>query len=115
MTRCEWKKPTLWSGSSGIASGRPREDAESGTAHELRRAWNLWKESGRPQVFLYFCERRARLKTQAEAAQLLALLTFRDEIPRQQMRWEYESTTAFERGVRQHLMAHMFKLARPAM
>jgi hypothetical protein len=92
--------------------GTPVPDAESGTAHELRRAWELWKNDGRPQVFIYFCERRARLKTTAAAAQLLALVTFREALPREQMYWEYDSVTAFERAVREHLTRHLLKLAR---
>jgi hypothetical protein len=67
--------------------GTPLPTAESGTAHELRRAWDHWKKTGWPQVFLYFCERRARLKTASEATQLLALFTFREAIPPEQMRW----------------------------
>ncbi len=95
--------------------GTPVFDAESGTAHELHRAWNLWSKTGRPQVFVYFCERRARLKTAAEAAQLQALFTFREAIPAEQMRWQYESVTSFERDVRQHLTRYLLKLARPAI
>lgn len=93
--------------------GTPLATAESGTAHELRRAWDCWKTTGRPQVFLYFCERRARLKTTVQAAQLLALFEFREAIPPEQMHWEYDRMNAFERAVRQHLTGYLFKLVRP--
>lgn len=95
--------------------GTPVSDADSGTAHELRRAWELWSTSGRPQVFLYFCERRSRLKTAAEAAQLESLFAFREALPREQLYWAYDSVTSFEREVRQHLTRYMLKQARPAI
>lgn len=95
--------------------GTPVPDAESGTAHELRRAWNLWSATGRPQVFLYFCERRTRLKTAAEASQLEALFSFREDLPGEQLYWSYESVTSFEREIRQHLTRYVLKRARPAV
>ena len=95
--------------------GTPLPNAESGTAHELRRAWNLWRTSGRPQVLVYFCERRVRLKTTSDAAQLHALFEFREAMPAEQMRWQYETMTGFEREVRQHLTRHLLRLAKPVI
>lgn len=92
--------------------GTPTQTAKSGTAHELLRAWELWRKTGRPQVFVYFGERKARLKTTSEAAQLLALFEFRDAMPPEQMRWQYGTLHDFEREVRQHLTSHIMKLAR---
>lgn len=37
--------------------GTPTHDAQSGTEHELRRAWAAWMEVGRPDVMVYFCTR----------------------------------------------------------
>lgn len=93
--------------------GTPVPEAESGTAHELRRAWSQWRTAGRPQVFVYFCERKVRLKTVTEAAQLHALFRFREAIPAEQMRWQYATTMDFERDVRQHLTRYLLRLARP--
>jgi hypothetical protein len=39
--------------------GTPTGDADSGTEHELRRAWEAWREQGRPDVMVYFCKRPA--------------------------------------------------------
>lgn len=93
--------------------GTPTRSAGSGTAHELRRAWDLWKNHGRPQVFVYYCQRKTRLRTSAEAAQLLALLKFREATPSEQLWWEYDTATAFERDVRQHISGYLHKLAKP--
>src|SRR5436190_19876431 len=54
--------------------GTPTHDASSGTEHELRRAWSAWQERGRPQVMVYFCERKSRQKNAADAAQLQEVL-----------------------------------------
>jgi hypothetical protein len=62
--------------------GTPTGDADSGTEHELRRAWAAWRERGRPQVKVYFCERESRAKRAAEAQQLARLLAFREAMPR---------------------------------
>jgi hypothetical protein len=33
--------------------GTPTGDARSGTEHELRRAWDAWRENDRPDVMVY--------------------------------------------------------------
>src|SRR4051812_5319979 len=38
--------------------GTPTGTADSGTEHELRRAWAAWKDRARPDVMVYFCTRR---------------------------------------------------------
>jgi hypothetical protein len=35
--------------------GTPTAEANSGTEHELRRAWAAWKAQGHPDVMVYFC------------------------------------------------------------
>jgi hypothetical protein len=47
--------------------GTPTRDAGSGTEHELRRAWEAWRQRGRPDVMVYFCRREAAPATSAEA------------------------------------------------
>jgi hypothetical protein len=37
--------------------GTPTGAADSGTEHELRRAWDAWQQQGRPEVMVYFCTR----------------------------------------------------------
>jgi len=37
--------------------GTPTHDADSGTEHELRRAWAAWREHRRPDVMVYFSSR----------------------------------------------------------
>lgn len=83
--------------------GTPTKGAQSGTAHELRQAWDAWQAKQRPQVMVYFCERKSRPRDAAEASQLQQLLRFRDELPAEHMWWRYVTVADFERAVRDHL------------
>ncbi len=83
--------------------GTPTSDAASGTEHELRKAWGSWSENGRPDVMLYFCQRKAFPKDSEEAEQLQRVFRFRDEVPKEQFWWPYTTPVEFERLVRGHL------------
>lgn len=61
--------------------GTPTGDAQSGTEHELRRAWDAWRENGRPDVIVYFCQRPWFPADAAESDQLHRVMTFRGELP----------------------------------
>jgi hypothetical protein len=80
--------------------GTPTLDAGSGTEHELRRAWRAWQERERPQVIVYFCERKTMPQDSSEAAQLQQLLSFREAMPKEQLWWRYTTVADFERVVR---------------
>jgi tetratricopeptide (TPR) repeat protein len=90
--------------------GTPTLDTGSGTQHELRRAWAAWRERGRPQVMVYFCDRGYMPKDTAEAAQLQQVLTFREALPKEQLWWRYTSVADFEPAIRQHLTAFVLTL-----
>lgn len=90
--------------------GTPTQQANSGTEHELRCAWSAWQQRGRPQVMVYFCERKFRIRTAAEAAQLQQLLEFRDSMPREQLWWSFAKTADFDQAVRRHLTSFILAL-----
>src|SRR5918997_2388529 len=69
--------------------GTPTSEAQSGTAHELRRAWTAWKKDGRPEVMVYFCTRAYSPSTVDELVQWQHVLEFRDELPEQPLFWKY--------------------------
>ncbi len=93
--------------------GTPIEEADSGTEHELRRAWAAWKERGRPEVMVYFGTRAYSPKTPEELAQWKRVLEFKQALPEQQFWWPYRTVAEFERLLRQHLMR--FVLSRVAV
>jgi tetratricopeptide (TPR) repeat protein len=83
--------------------GTPTSDADSGTEHELRRAWACWEERGRPEVMVYFCQRPYFPKAADELVQWARVLAFRETLPDQQLWWAYETLGQFERLLREHL------------
>jgi tetratricopeptide (TPR) repeat protein len=93
--------------------GAPTCEAQSGTEHELHRAWAAWRERGRPEVMVYFCTRPYSPMVPEELAQWQRVLEFRDALPEQQLWWRYDSRDEFERLLREHLTR--FVLARIAV
>jgi hypothetical protein len=83
--------------------GTPTGDAQSGTEHELRRAWDAWRNNKRPDVMVYFCQRPWFPADAAESDQLHRVMTFRGELPEEQLWWSYTTPVQFERLVRAHL------------
>ena len=69
--------------------GTPTGDAQSGTEHELRRAWDAWRNNKRPDVMVYFCQRPWFPADAAESDQLHRVMTFRGELPEEQLWWSY--------------------------
>ena len=92
--------------------GTPTVEADSGTEHELRRAWAAWRERQRPEVMVYFCRRAYAPKSPSELAQWQRVLEFQRDLPGQQLWWEYRTVRDFEALLREHLTRIV--LARPA-
>ncbi len=59
--------------------GTPTGDARSGTEHELRTAWEAWRQSGRADVMVYFSQQPASPATSVELEQWLRVVRFRGE------------------------------------
>ncbi|MGH2941363.1 MAG: FxSxx-COOH system tetratricopeptide repeat protein, partial [Solirubrobacteraceae bacterium] len=90
--------------------GTPTHNAGSGSEHELRRAWEMWRAQTKPQVMLYFCTRQCSPEA-IEPEQLQQVKNFRGAMPEQQLWWRYETVEEFQTVVRQHLTAYL--LGRP--
>jgi hypothetical protein len=83
--------------------GTPTHDADSGTEHELRRAWAAWKQHGQPDVMVYFCGRAYSAKTRDETTQWGRVPDFQEALPEQQLWWRYKTVREFEGLLREHL------------
>lgn len=90
--------------------GTPTHAAQSGTAHELRRAWAAWEKSRHPDVMVYFCGRPYAPKSTTELEQWQQVLEFRDAMPEQQLWWCYMEIAEFERLAREHLTSYLLAL-----
>jgi tetratricopeptide (TPR) repeat protein len=89
--------------------GTPTGQANSGTEHELRRAWAAWKERGYPQVMVYFCTRPYMPRTSDETAQWGRVLDFQRELPEQQLWWTYVKPQQFNDLLREHLTRYILR------
>jgi formylglycine-generating enzyme required for sulfatase activity len=83
--------------------GTPTQDAQSGTEHEFRRAYEAWQQYGRPHIMVYFNQKAATPKTKAETDQWGQVLEFQRGFPKQGLWWPYRGTAQFEKLVRTHL------------
>jgi hypothetical protein len=83
--------------------GTPVQTDESGTAHELRLAWESWKETRKPTVWIYFCSRAVPQSALEEVDQFPRLRSFRRSLPTEQMCWEFDSVEELQRDFTKHL------------
>ncbi len=83
--------------------GTPVYDADSGTEHELRKAWTAWNRNRRPQIMMYFNEKPYSPTTATELDQWKAVIEFKKQLPKEVMRWAYKGKANFETLVRRHL------------
>jgi hypothetical protein len=83
--------------------GTPVQDANSGTAHEFRRAYDAWQRARRPHIMVYFNQRAYAPRTREETDQWGQVLDFQRNFPKEGLWWLYRGKPQFERLVRQHL------------
>jgi len=84
--------------------GTPVKDANSGTEHELRIAYEAWRRSGkRPLIMLYFNTRASAPKTVEAAEQLKQVLEFKKTIAREAIYSHYKGLDDFKRTVTKDL------------
>jgi len=83
--------------------GTPVSTGESGTEHEINRAYESWKGSGRPHIMLYFNEKNYRPRIKADVEQLTQLFEFRDKFLKHGLFWRYNGKVQFKELLRSHL------------
>ena len=89
--------------------GTPTQDAESGTEHEFQLAYEIWKKNGRPQIMMYFNEKPFRTTNTAEGNQMLLVVKFKENFPKEGLWWPYNGRQNFENLFRQHLTSFIRK------
>lgn len=83
--------------------GTPVKDAQSGTEHEFRRAYEAWQQKRRPQIMVYFNRKAYAPRTKEETDQWGQVLELQQSFPKEGLWWPYKSKAQFEKLVRQHL------------
>jgi tetratricopeptide (TPR) repeat protein len=101
----------------GKRFGKLVKDANSGTDHELRSAYKAWKKNGKPQIMVYFSQKKYIPKSKGEIDQARLILQFKKDFPRQGLWWDYKNKTEFEELARNHLakfLSQQFPLDKPS-
>ncbi|MGB8005795.1 MAG: tetratricopeptide repeat protein, partial [Terriglobales bacterium] len=83
--------------------GTPTTDAKSGTEHEFRTAYEAWKKNKKPQIMVYFSQKKYMPKSKEETDQWGLVLQFKKEFPKEGLWWDYKNKAEFEQFVRNHL------------
>jgi hypothetical protein len=83
--------------------GTPTKEARSGTEHEILRAYEAWKGSGRLHIMVYFNQRPYTPKSKEETDQWGQVLDFKSRFPEEGLWWAYNGKKEFETLVRNHL------------
>lgn len=93
--------------------GTPTRDSDSGTEHELGRAYTAWKASGgrRPQIMMYFKNKKYECKDDAEKRQMELVENYKQKVSAEAIWWGYKNRSEFEQLVRNHLLMYLLKNA----
>lgn len=83
--------------------GTPVADAGSGTAHEFRIAYDAWKRNEKPQIMMYFNQRKYMPQSPTESDQQRQVLQFKADFPSEGLWWPYRGKNHFEGLIRNHL------------
>lgn len=78
-------------------------DDESGIVHELQMAWQAWKTTGKPNVWLYFCTRPVPQSLLEDLNQFQALRAFRYSLPEEQSYFDFDTVDDLQRQFVAHL------------
>ena len=99
----------------GRRFGTPTKHAKSGTESEFLRAYNSWRETGKPQIMMYFMKGDFNPDSQQEQEQWNALKNFRHSFPSEGLYWEYGNTREFQRLARHHLALFLREFPQPIL
>ena len=105
------EKADLFIGIMWKIFGTPVHDAESGTEHEFKVAFDAFLENDKPQILFYFKEVTESELTKKELRQYRKVKKFRNRFPPQGLWWSFKPEE-FERLLYDHLSDHIESLVR---
>lgn len=86
--------------------GTSTKDGTTGTEHELNNAYKAWKKSGgkRPQIMLYFKNKKFKPSNQKEETQQKKVLKFKKTFHQDEgLSWDFKTLEEFKGLFRDHL------------
>jgi TIR domain/Domain of unknown function (DUF4062) len=91
--------------------GTPTKRAKSGTGEEFHRAFQLFKDYGRPKIMFYFREAPFYTTDLIEISQFRKVAQFRRQLEKLGVLfWSYDTPLQFERNVREHLVRQLISV-----
>ncbi|MEK6300382.1 MAG: TIR domain-containing protein [Acidobacteriota bacterium] len=94
--------------------GTPTKRSKSGTEEEFERAYQLFKDFGRPKIMFYFRTTPFYSTDREELSQFRKVIAFRKKLEKLGVLfWQYDQPLTFERDVREHLMRRVLELTEP--
>ena len=95
--------------------GTVGRDGQTGTEHEIRKAYDSWKRKRKPRISLYFNEEPYCPSSSTEVTQWAEVWKFRDEISKSQEGYfiPYKGLLAFQRLIWTDLLSYALDLAGP--
>jgi hypothetical protein len=87
--------------------GTPTADGKTGTEHEFFTAYESWKKIKKPDIKVYFSDKKHRTNSRAEVEQLEKLWTFKESFPKEGLWWNFKNEREFEILVEQHLRGYV--------
>jgi hypothetical protein len=100
----DMEKHDLFVGIMWNRVGTPTPRDISGTAEEFARAVNALQRRKKPQIWFYFRQAAANLKTEEELEQKRGVVTFRAKLRGKGLFAEYTTTQSFAKKFREHLV-----------
>lgn len=83
--------------------GTPTGVAESGTEEEFRKAYDLWSNSGKPEIMFYFCQKEFMPGSLDEIDQFRKVFEFKELVSQKGLVLEYDDPIKFPNLVRPQL------------
>ena len=90
--------------------GTPVAGSDSGTEHEIRRAYDGFLRRGSPQLVVYFNQTPYTPRSQEDTQQWERVLRFKDELASKVVYHEYDGSDDFEDHIRKYLTGWLFDL-----
>ena len=87
--------------------------ADSGTKEEFDIAFENWRQFQRPHIMFYFSQKPASIKTEEEANQWGKVLSFKSQLQKIGLTWDYRDPETFGIDVHNHLSKLLIKWFAP--
>lgn len=91
--------------------GSPTGIADSGTEEEFSSAYTTWLKHNSPRIMFYFCQAPFMPRNAKDIEQLSKVLSFRQELQKKGLTWNYADSQTFANTIRPHLVRTLIEVS----